>query len=60
METINGFGQCGVRSLIITGPKVFRVDFNIIKQIRVTERLVLEGQAQIFNVFNNVNFNPVN
>jgi len=21
---------------------------------------VLEGQAQIFNVFNNVNFNPVN
>ena len=26
----------------------------------MTERLVLEGQAQIFNVFNNVNFNPVN
>ncbi len=60
METVNGFGDCGVRSLITTGPKVLRVDFNVIKQIRVTERVFLEGQFEIFNVFNNVNFNPVN
>jgi hypothetical protein len=60
IESVNGFGECGLRSLIVTGPKVVRVDFNIIKQIRVTERIVLEGQAQVFNVFNNVNFNPVN
>jgi hypothetical protein len=60
MESVNGFGDCGVRSLIVTGPKVVRFDFNLIKQIRVTERLSLEGQAQVFNVFNNVNFNPVN
>ena len=26
----------------------------------MTEKLSLEGQAQVFNVFNNVNFNPVN
>jgi hypothetical protein len=60
LETTTGFGDCGVRSLIVTGPKVLRVDFNFVKQIKVTERLVLEGQLQIFNVFNNVNFNPVN
>uniref|UniRef100_Q01YS8 TonB-dependent receptor, plug n=1 Tax=Solibacter usitatus (strain Ellin6076) TaxID=234267 RepID=Q01YS8_SOLUE len=60
IESVNGFGDCGLRSLIVTGPKVLRFDFNLIKQIRVTERLVLEGQAQVFNVFNNVNFNPVN
>jgi hypothetical protein len=60
METVNGFGDCGVRSLIVTGPKVVRFDFNFIKRIRVTERIWLEGQAQVFNVFNNVNFNPVN
>ena len=58
--TVNGFGECGVRSLIVTGPKVVRVDFNVIKQIRVTEKVLIEGQAQIFNVFNNVSFNPVN
>ncbi len=60
MESVNGFGDCGVRSLIVTGPKVVRLDFNLIKQIRVTERVSLQGQAQVFNVFKNVNFNPVN
>ncbi len=60
METTNGFGDCGVRSLIVTGPRVMRFDMNLIKRIRVTERVALEGQAQVFNVFNNVNFNPVN
>jgi hypothetical protein len=60
MESVNGFGECGVRSLIVTGKRVARFDFNFIKRIRVTERVWLEGQAQVFNVFNNVNFNPVN
>jgi hypothetical protein len=60
IEKVTGFGDCGVRSLIVTGPKVMRFDFNLIKQIKVTENVRLEGQAQVFNVFNNVNFNPVN
>ncbi len=59
-NTSYGYGDCGGRSLIATGPKVLRIDFNVIKQMRVTERVILEGQWQIFNVFNNVNFNPVN
>jgi hypothetical protein len=33
---------------------------HLIKQIRLNEKLSLEGQAQVFNVFNNTNFNPVN
>jgi hypothetical protein len=60
MESVNGFGDCGLRSLIVTGPKVVRFDVNLIKQIKVTEKVSLEGQAQVFNMFNNVNFNPVN
>jgi len=56
----DGFGDCGGQSLIVTGPMVMRSDFNFIKRIRVTERVWLEGQAQVFNVFNNVNFNPNN
>jgi hypothetical protein len=60
METVNGFGDCGVRSLIVTGPKVVRFDFNFVKRIPITEKVTLEGQAEVFNVFNNVNFTPVN
>jgi hypothetical protein len=56
----DGFGDCGGRSLVVAGPMVMRSDFNFIKRIQVKERIWLEGQAQIFNVFNNVNFNPNN
>jgi len=54
-----GFGDCGGRSLIVTGPKVVRFDMSIIKQIKVAKTVGLEYQLQIFNVFNNVNFLPV-
>jgi hypothetical protein len=59
IETVNGFGDCGIRSLIVSGPKVVRFDMTLMKQIKITERVVIEGQAQVFNVFNNTNFNPV-
>jgi hypothetical protein len=55
-----GYGDCGTGSLIITGPKVIRWDFNIVKQIPVAGSINMEFQVQIFNVFNRVNFNPVN
>jgi hypothetical protein len=58
-NTLNGFGDCGVRSLIVTGPKVVRVDISLIKRIPVTGSVKLEAQWQVFNLFNNVNFNPV-
>ncbi len=58
-STFYGIGDCGGRSLIVTGPPVVRFDMNLIKEIKVTERVRFEGQAQVFNVFNNVNFNPV-
>ncbi|PYR79125.1 MAG: hypothetical protein DMF86_04450 [Acidobacteria bacterium] len=54
-----GFGDCGVRSLIVTGPRVVRFDMSIVKQIPVAGSFMLETQLQVFNVFNNVNFNPV-
>jgi hypothetical protein len=59
LEIESGYGDCGVRSLIVQGPKVARVDMNFVKQIPVRGSLNLEAQLQIFNVFNRVNFNPV-
>jgi hypothetical protein len=54
-----GFGDCGVRSLLATGPKVIRFDMNLVKQVAITHGVNLEAQLQVFNVFNRVNFNPV-
>src|SRR5262249_14125338 len=56
---LTGFGDCGVRSLIVTGPKVMRVDISVIKRIPVSGSVRLEAQWQVFNVFNRVNFNPI-
>jgi hypothetical protein len=56
---LTGYGDCGVRSLIVTGPKVVRFDMNLVKRIPVTHTVNLEFQWQVFNVFNNVNFNPI-
>jgi hypothetical protein len=58
-NTLTGFGDCGVRSLIATGPKVIRFDMSIVKQIPIARGVNLETQLQVFNVFNRVNFNPV-
>ena len=44
----------------MTGPKVVRVDISVIKRLAVTGTVKLEAQWQVFNVFNRVNFNPIN
>jgi hypothetical protein len=58
LEIVNGYGDCGTGSLVVTGPMVMRWDVNFVKQMPVAGRLRLEYQLQIFNVFNRVNFNP--
>jgi len=53
------FGQLGRN--IIRGPKQINTDLSIIKFIPVTEIQRVEFRAELFNLFNNVNFaNPVN
>jgi hypothetical protein len=59
IETATGYGDCGVRSLIVTGPMAARVDMSLLKDIMVTNRVSLQFQVQIFNVLNRVNFLPV-
>ncbi len=42
-----------------SGPSVFKTDITIGKRIRTLGPINAEFQLMIFNVFNNVNFNPV-
>jgi hypothetical protein len=55
----NSYGDCGQRSIIVQGPMVFRVDFNVIKEVQIVKRAVFRFELMVFNLFNNVNFNPV-
>jgi hypothetical protein len=51
-------GALGLSSIF--GPRYFNFDFSALKRTRLTERLNLEFRAEVFNVFNTVNFdNPV-
>ncbi len=59
IETVAGWGNCGAGSVVVTGPPVFRTDLTIAKRLRTVSKLTGEVQVMIFNVFNNVNFNPV-
>ncbi len=60
IESVSGFGDCGARSVIVTGPPVIRVDMNLVKQLAIIKGVSMEGQLQVFNVFNRLNLNPVN
>lgn len=39
------------------GPRLFTFDFSFLKRTKVTEKTNLEFRWEIFNLFNNANFN---
>lgn len=51
-------GQLGeLPQSVIYGPRRFNFDFNLSKRTRITENTNLEFRWEVFNAFNNVNFN---
>jgi len=59
IEIADGFGDCGVRTLVVQGPTFHNYDLSIVKRIPIVGRLVGEFRVEALNVFNNVNFAPV-
>jgi carboxypeptidase family protein/TonB-dependent receptor-like protein len=60
METIaNGYGDCGVRTLVVTGPTYQRWDISAVKRTRLAGRTMFEFRADLINAFNHPNFTPV-
>lgn len=50
-------GSLGLSSIV--GPRYFNVDFSTLKRTRITETMNVEFRAEIFNLFNTVNYdNP--
>jgi hypothetical protein len=54
LEPLGTDGNVGRDSLY--GPRLFNVDFSVIKLTRITEKLNTEFRAEIFNLFNRANF----
>jgi len=58
IETAPGFGDCGVRSLVVNGPPLVRFDLSAVKRFRIRGSVSFEFRAELLNAFNKPYFNP--
>jgi hypothetical protein len=56
---VAGFGDCGTRSLIVTGPMFQQHDIRISKRTPITGRVNVEFAAELLNAFNHPNYLPL-
>lgn len=59
IEVAGGYGQCGVGSLVVTGPMFQQHDLSFAKRVDVVGRTNAEFRIEALNVFNHANFIPV-
>jgi hypothetical protein len=59
INAINAFGDCGARSLVVTGPRQVRFDLSVVKRTAITGRVNFEFRAEMLNAFNHPWFTPV-
>jgi hypothetical protein len=55
----NDYGECGVRTLVVTGPRYMRLDLSAVKRTRIVGRTMLEFRADMINALNHPNFVPI-
>jgi hypothetical protein len=58
LPTPGTFGNVGRGSLV--GPSLADVDFSTFKSTHLSERVALQFRAELFNIFNHVNFGNIN
>jgi hypothetical protein len=51
IETAPGFGDCGIRSLVVNGPALYRFDLAAVKSVRL-RGISVEFRAEMLNAFN--------
>jgi len=55
----NSYGDCGARSIVITGPMFKNVDVSVVKLVPIVGRVRAEFRLEMLNAFNFVNYVPV-
>jgi hypothetical protein len=59
IEQVRGLGDCGLQSVVLTGPLFKQFDFSIVKSVPIWGRVNAEFRVDALNLFNHVNFAPV-
>jgi len=58
IETSPGYGDCGLRSLVVNGPPLYRFDIGASKRVQIHGPITFEFRAEMLNAFNKPYFNP--
>jgi hypothetical protein len=57
IETIaTNYGDCGLRTFVITGPMVRNLDLSLVKDVRISGRKTFQFRMDFLNAFNVVDF----
>lgn len=59
IETAPGYGECGLRSVIVNAPRLVRFDLSVVKSVTV-HGVTFEFRGEFLNAFNRPYFNPAN
>jgi hypothetical protein len=58
IEATPGFGDCGVRSLVVNAPGLVRFDIGAGKKFKIRGDVTFEFRGEMLNAFNSPYFNP--
>jgi hypothetical protein len=58
IESAPGYGDCGLRSVTVNGPSLFRLDLGISKKFDLPGRFGFEFRGEMLNALNDPYFNP--
>jgi len=58
-QIANQYGDCGVRTLVVSGPMFRTMDLTIAKDIKLEGTKTIQVRFDMLNVFDAVNFTPV-
>jgi hypothetical protein len=59
IESVRGLGECGLQSVVVTGPLYRQYDFSLVKRVALWGRVNAEFHVDVLNAFDPVNFAPV-
>ncbi len=55
----SAYGDCGINSLVVRGPRLVIFDLSTTKRVRIAGRVTAEFRAEFLNAFNHPWFSPV-
>jgi hypothetical protein len=58
IETAPGYGDCGLRSVVVNAPGLVRFDLGASKKVRIHGNVTFEFRGEVLNAFNKPHFNP--